>query len=111
MPVWGFAVVESEIGGYETPQQKRDAFLRLQREIIAKDGKGIGATFGAAPQDALTWPQSARITAVKLVRRLFGYPLVPEFDLYLEVTADDDRELAQAFRFLDRHCSVEGYTG
>jgi hypothetical protein len=108
---WGFAVVESETvrGGGETPEQKRDAFERLQKEIEAKSGRDVTATFGADRRDALSWPVSAHIEEVHLIKRLFGYPQVTEFDLYLRVTAKTEGELTQAFRFLDRHCGVEGY--
>ncbi len=112
MPKWGFAVVEAETAkDGETPDQKLKAFQRLQTEIREKEGRGVTATFGGDRQDAIVWPKSARIVEVRPLRRLYGYPLVTEFDLYIQVTADTERELTQAFKFLDRHCSVEGYTG
>jgi hypothetical protein len=103
---WGFALVEFEkMEGGETPEQKLHAFKQLQRDIVGKKGK-VKATFGS---EVVKWPESARIQDVKKIKRLYGFQTVPVFSLYIRVKAKDEFDLGQAFRFLDRHCHVEGY--
>ncbi len=105
----GFALVEFETPtkDLETAAQKLDAFKQLKEEIERKGGRGVTSSFGE--REVIHWPESARMGDPFLIRRLYGFPKVPEFSLYVQVTANAETELTKAFRFLDRHCHVEGY--
>ncbi|MGQ0569586.1 MAG: hypothetical protein ACT4P5_08665 [Armatimonadota bacterium] len=55
------------------------------------------------------WPQGASIGTIREVRRIMGGKHAPKFNVFVDVTANNEDDLKTIFGFIEEHCHVEGY--
>lgn len=118
---WGFALIElpvvarvgqRHVSEYEDRERRIDAeqgaLLELQKLIT--QGK-VPSIPWPGHHTAHTWPLGVTISEVKIITRLYGRQTYPVFQHFVELEADSEQQLQQAFEYLEHYCGVEGYGG